>query len=102
MPKVTQQASGEACAGEREGREGVLGQWLEEGEVHIFYVTIWDKGQKCAGKCVTASKCLTTGSPRKVTLALSGMAQWIECQPVIQKVAGLIPSQGTCLGCRSL
>ena len=36
LPKVTQQASGEACAGEREGREGVLGQWLEEGEVHVF------------------------------------------------------------------
>lgn len=35
MPKVTQQASGDACVGGREGREGVLGQWLEEGEVHI-------------------------------------------------------------------
>ena len=27
------------------------------------------------------------------------MAQWIEREPVNQKVAGLIPSQGTCLGC---
>ena len=26
------------------------------------------------------------------------MVQWIECQPVNQKVAGLIPNQGTCLG----
>ena len=33
-------------------------------------------------------------------LALAGVAQWIECGPVKQKVAGLIPSQGTCLGCR--
>ena len=27
------------------------------------------------------------------------MAQWIECQPVKQGVAGSIPSQDTCLGC---
>ena len=28
------------------------------------------------------------------------MAQWIEHQPANQRVAGLIPSQDTCLGCR--
>ena len=33
-------------------------------------------------------------------LALAGMAQWIEHQPVNQKVSGSIPSQSTCLGCR--
>ena len=27
------------------------------------------------------------------------VAQWIECQLANQRVAGLIPSQGTCLGC---
>ena len=27
------------------------------------------------------------------------VAQWIGCWPVDQKVAGCIPSQGTCLGC---
>ena len=32
--------------------------------------------------------------------ALAGVAQWIECQPVNQRVAGSIPSQDTCLGCR--
>ena len=32
--------------------------------------------------------------------ALVGVAQWIEHQPANQKVAGLSPSQGTCLGCR--
>ena len=32
--------------------------------------------------------------------ALAGVAQWIEPWPVNQKVAGLIPRQGTCLGCR--
>ena len=31
--------------------------------------------------------------------ALAGMAQWIECPPVNQRVVGSIPSQGTCLGC---
>ena len=32
--------------------------------------------------------------------ALAGVAQWIECRPVNQRVAGLIPSQGLCLGCQ--
>ena len=36
---------------------------------------------------------------KKLTLALTGVAQWIERQPVNQKVAGLILSQGMCLGC---
>ena len=31
--------------------------------------------------------------------ALAGVAQWIECWPVSQRVASPIPSQGTCLGC---
>ena len=31
--------------------------------------------------------------------AQAGVAQWIECWPVNPKVAGLIPSQGICLGC---
>ena len=35
-----------------------------------------------------------------VFCALAGVAQWIECQPANQKVADLIPSQGTCLDCR--
>ena len=32
-------------------------------------------------------------------LALACVAQWIERQTLNQRVAGLIPSQGTCLGC---
>ena len=32
--------------------------------------------------------------------ALAGVAQWIECWPVNKRVAGLIPGQGTYLGCR--
>ena len=35
----------------------------------------------------------------KQSLALAGVAQWIEHRPVNQRVASLIPSQGTCLGC---
>ena len=31
-------------------------------------------------------------------LSLAGVVQWIECQPANHKVAGSIPSQGTCLG----
>ena len=30
--------------------------------------------------------------------ALAGVTLWIECRPVNQKVTGLIPGQGTCLG----
>ena len=30
---------------------------------------------------------------------LAGVSQWTECRPVNQMVTGLIPSQGTCLGC---
>ena len=32
--------------------------------------------------------------------ALVGISQWTECGPVNQSIASLIPSQGTCLGCR--
>ena len=32
--------------------------------------------------------------------ALAGTAQWIERWPGNQRIVGLIPSQGTCLGCR--
>ena len=34
------------------------------------------------------------------SIVLAGVAQWIECRPVNQRVAGSIPSQGTCLGYR--
>ena len=32
-------------------------------------------------------------------IALAGVAQWIEYPPENQRVADLIPSQDTCLGC---
>ena len=31
--------------------------------------------------------------------ALTDVAQWVEDRPTNLKVASLIPSQGTCLGC---
>ena len=34
-------------------------------------------------------------------MTLAGVAQWIECRPANQWVAGSIPSQGTYLGCGS-
>ena len=37
---------------------------------------------------------------KNLCLALAGIAQWIERGPANQGVAGSIPSQGTCLGCR--
>ena len=37
---------------------------------------------------------------KRVTVALAGVAQWTEHWPVNQRVAGSIPSQGTCLGFR--
>ena len=33
--------------------------------------------------------------------ALAGVALWIEHWPANQRVTSLIPSHGTCLGCRS-
>ena len=32
--------------------------------------------------------------------ALADVVQWVECQPVSQRVTGSIPSEGTCLGFR--
>ena len=37
---------------------------------------------------------------KKEQVALAGVAEWIGCRLVNQKVAGSVPSQGTCLSCR--
>ena len=39
---------------------------------------------------------------KKRITALAGVAQWIECWPTNQRVAGSILGQGACLGCRPL
>ena len=49
----------------------------------------------CVNECVRESVCVCAF---KLT-ALAAVAQWTERWPVNQRVAGLIPSQGTCLGC---
>ena len=60
---------------------------------------IFDLSKSCAWflwvQVNTPWKLASTPSGKQV--ALAGMAQWIEHQ----KVAGLIPRRGTCLGCRS-
>ena len=42
-----------------------------------------------------------SGQNKKSERALASVAQWIEIRPANQKVASLIPSQGTLLGCRT-
>ena len=37
---------------------------------------------------------------KRCQTALAGVAHWIACRPANQGVTSLIPSQGTCLGCR--
>ena len=37
---------------------------------------------------------------KNVKIALTGVTSWVEHRPANQKVAGLIHSQGTCLGGR--
>ena len=41
-------------------------------------------------------------NPQQTTVALAGVAQWIECQSANQRVVGSILSQGTWLGYRSV
>ena len=42
--------------------------------------------------------CFVNLSLKIKTLALAGVAQWIECHAANQRVTGSICSQGTCLG----
>ena len=45
-------------------------------------------------------KILTSLLLLQTSLAPAGVAQWIEHGPTNQRVTGLIPSEGTYLGCR--
>ena len=51
-------------------------------------------------KCVFVHTCERTLTLRVVKWALTDVAQLVGCHPVKWKVTGLIPGQGTCLGCR--
>ena len=53
---------------------------------------------KCVSCQVAALRCRNMFL--KDTLALAGVAQWIEHRPANQRVTHAIPSQGTCLACR--
>ena len=46
-------------------------------------------------------QCKDSVSEQESVIALAGVAPWVEQGTVNRKVAGLIPSQGTCLDCRS-
>ena len=67
---------------------------------------VWQSGSSCAiqevkGVFVNLQSYYYNYNESKILItALAGVVQWIDCWPANQKVAGLIPSQGTCLGCR--
>ena len=42
---------------------------------------------------------VSPGIIKIVNTAMTGVAQWVGDHSTKQKVTGLIPSQGTCLGC---
>ena len=48
---------------------------------------------------LSLSLCSFLSKTNKTYVVLTGVAQWIECWPANLRVAGSIPSQGTCLGC---
>ena len=56
---------------------------------------VWVVGQVPSRGCMRGNHTLNI----KAHIALDGIVQWIEHGPVNQRVAGSIPSQGTCLGC---
>ena len=59
--------------------------------IHIHTYTGWDK----------STFTVVHMENNRIIITLAGVAQWIERWPANQSVAGSIPSQGTCLGCRS-
>ena len=78
----------------REARNNVLARMWRKGNPYSLLVKcksvqpLWKTVQRFLKKL------------KIVLTALADVAQWIEHQPVNQRVAGLIPSQGICLGCR--
>ena len=74
------------------------GFWFETSWVVKLFARVKKAGRKMLwGKMMdSAGKLLSQNSLR----IPAGVAHWIECQPVNKGVAGLIPSRGTCLGCR--
>ena len=62
--------------------------------VKLFCMTVCDRY-----KTLCTGETHRTVRDKEGTLALAPVAQWIECEPADQKIAGLIPSEGTHRGC---
>ena len=60
----------------------------------MFPTTCEEEGSRGKSRCRDFASKEKNGD-----YALAGVAQWIECRPVNQGVAGLIPSEDICLGC---
>ena len=60
----------------------------------------WTNQGNDTNQCWAATVVITFTHSLKKKKALAGMAQWIDRWPGNKRVLGLIPSQGTCLGCR--
>ena len=67
-------------------------QW--KGCTYVWAGDTWEMSIPPAQFC-----CEPKTAIKKKSVALAGVAQWIEHQPANQIVACSIPSQGTCLGC---
>ena len=81
--------------------EPVHSEWpvFSSNECHVWAQTVRGTFEsKSDFKTQTHSK--LAGSIKKGNVALAGVAQWTGCQPADQKATGLIPSQGTRLGCK--
>ena len=58
--------------------------------------SLWGLHRSAAFRARALEPLARTDTPKA---GLAGVAQWIEHQPAKQRVVGLVPSQGTCLGC---
>ena len=65
-----------------------------KGWCNIVHAPFGNNIQKRKDKTKSLSLCMK--NPGR---APAGVAQWIECRPVNQRVPSSLPSQGTCLGC---
>ena len=73
------------------------GKGMEEGEGRFwrcYIVGFEDEGRGHQARNVDSFPKL-----KKALASRAGVAQWIEYRPLNKRVAGLVPSQGTCLGC---
>ena len=59
-----------------------------------------EKGKKKYKRLLPVNFSMFKNMMKRPTGTLAHVAQWIECWFANQGVIGLIPSQGTCLGCR--